>query len=66
MENCFQLISKSNSGCLQDRTLALRSDGMGVVLDSALPHLIGVDDDLLSTGLKLYHIVVRYSPFVTS
>ncbi|XP_033647819.1 kinesin-like protein KIF16B isoform X1 [Asterias rubens] len=48
---------KETQKIMKDRTLALRSDGMGVVLDSALPHLIGVDDDLLSTGLKLYHIV---------
>ena len=42
----------------QDRTLALRAEGSGIVLDSDLPHLIGVDDDLLSTGLVMYHIKV--------
>ncbi|XP_038074690.1 kinesin-like protein KIF16B isoform X2 [Patiria miniata] len=47
---------KETQKIMKERTLALRSEGMGVVLDSALPHLIGVDDDLLSTGLKLYHI----------
>ncbi|XP_072031002.1 kinesin-like protein KIF16B isoform X2 [Amphiura filiformis] len=41
---------------MKDRTLALRTEGSGVVLDSDLPHLIGVDDDLLSTGLVMYHI----------
>ena len=36
----------------------MRTEGSGVVLDSDLPHLIGVDDDLLSTGLVMYHIKV--------
>ena len=44
---------------LQDKggSLALRREGgMGVVLDSELPHLIGIDDNLLSTGIMLYHL----------
>ncbi|XP_023686832.1 kinesin-like protein KIF16B isoform X2 [Paramormyrops kingsleyae] len=41
---------------LKDETLALRKEGIGVVLDSELPHLIGIDDDLLSTGIILYHL----------
>ncbi|XP_032070375.1 kinesin-like protein KIF16B isoform X2 [Thamnophis elegans] len=41
---------------LKEQTLALRKEGIGVVLDSALPHLIGIDDDLLSTGIILYHL----------
>ncbi|XP_030854447.1 kinesin-like protein KIF16B isoform X1 [Strongylocentrotus purpuratus] len=41
---------------LKERTLALRSEGVGVVLDSEMPHLSVIDDDPLSTGLKLYHI----------
>ncbi|KFQ85716.1 Kinesin-like KIF16B, partial [Phoenicopterus ruber ruber] len=41
---------------LQEQTLALRKEGIGVVLDSELPHLIGIDDDLLSTGIILYHL----------
>lgn len=52
---------------LQEETLALRKEGIGVVLDSELPHLIGIDDDLLSTGIILYHLKVRnhlqYSPY---
>lgn len=44
---------------LQEETLALRKEGIGVVLDSELPHLIGIDDDLLSTGIILYHLKVR-------
>ena len=38
--------------------MALRQEGLGVVLDSELPHLIGIDDDLLSTGIVLYHLKV--------
>ncbi|KTG38777.1 hypothetical protein cypCar_00003531 [Cyprinus carpio] len=40
----------------QEETLALRKEGIGVILDSELPHLIGIDDDLLSTGIILYHL----------
>ena len=45
----------------QEETLALRKEGIGVVLDSELPHLIGIDDDLLSTGIILYHLKVWLS-----
>lgn len=48
--------------CVQEETLALRKEGIGVVLDSELPHLIGIDDDLLSTGIILYHLKVRLHP----
>ncbi|XP_077428296.1 kinesin-like protein KIF16B [Vanacampus margaritifer] len=41
---------------LKEETLALRKEGIGVVLDSELPHLLGIDDDLLSTGIILYHL----------
>ncbi|XP_040104210.1 kinesin-like protein KIF16B isoform X2 [Oryx dammah] len=41
---------------LKEQTLALRKEGIGVVLDSELPHLIGIYDDLLSTGMILYHL----------
>ena len=40
----------------EESTLALRKEGHGVVLDSDLPHLIGIDDDILSTGIMLYHL----------
>lgn len=48
---------------MQEETLALRKEGIGVVLDSELPHLIGIDDDLLSTGIILYHLKVRNHRF---
>ena len=35
---------------------------MGVVLDSDRPHLIGIDDDLTSTGITLYQLKVRKHP----
>ncbi|RWS28586.1 kinesin-like protein KIF16B isoform X2, partial [Leptotrombidium deliense] len=40
----------------EQRTLGLRKFGVGVVLDSDMPHLVGIDDDLLSTGITLYHL----------
>lgn len=42
----------------EQKTLGLRKSGVGVVLDSDMPHLIGIDDDLLSTGVILYHLKV--------
>ena len=48
----------------EQSTLALRKEGLGVVLDSELPHLIGIDDDILSTGIMLYHLKVwKYFAF---
>ncbi|KAG7230017.1 hypothetical protein INR49_009737, partial [Caranx melampygus] len=41
---------------LQEETVALRSEGSGVVLDCQLPHLIGIEKDLLSTGVILYYL----------
>ncbi|KAG7270880.1 hypothetical protein CRUP_012375 [Coryphaenoides rupestris] len=43
---------------LKEEVLALRKEGSGVVLDSQLPHLIGIDKDLLSTGVIIYHLKV--------
>lgn len=41
--------------------MALRKEGSRVVLDCQLPHLIGIDDDLLSTGIILYYLKVKAS-----
>lgn len=38
--------------------MAVRKDGMGIMLDSAHPHLIGIDDDIFSTGITLYKLKV--------
>ncbi|XP_067217234.1 kinesin-like protein Klp98A isoform X2 [Linepithema humile] len=40
----------------EQKALGLRKSGVGVVLDSEMPHLVGIDDDLLSTGVTLYHL----------
>ena len=40
----------------EQSALALKRTGWGVVLDSDKPHLIGIDEDVLSTGIALYHI----------
>ena len=35
----------------------------GLVIDSSLPHLMALEDDVLSTGVVLYHLKVsRLSP----
>uniref|UniRef100_A0AAZ1Y190 Kinesin motor domain-containing protein n=1 Tax=Oreochromis aureus TaxID=47969 RepID=A0AAZ1Y190_OREAU len=41
---------------LQEETVTLRKEGSGVVLDCCLPHLIGVGEDLQSTGIALYYL----------
>uniref|UniRef100_A0A3Q3MND4 Kinesin family member 16Bb n=2 Tax=Mastacembelus armatus TaxID=205130 RepID=A0A3Q3MND4_9TELE len=41
---------------LQEETVALRKQGSGVVLDCQLPHLIGISEDLLRTGIVLYYL----------
>uniref|UniRef100_A0A2K6MI43 Kinesin-like protein KIF16B n=1 Tax=Rhinopithecus bieti TaxID=61621 RepID=A0A2K6MI43_RHIBE len=62
MEENFKLTKEwtnkwnETQNILKEQTLALRKEGIGVVLDSELPHLIGIDDDLLSTGIILYHL----------
>ncbi|KAG1654160.1 Kinesin-like protein KIF16B [Nymphon striatum] len=51
---------KETSKILRDKKLDLRKSmsSAGVVLDSQLPHLVSIEDDLLSTGITLYHINV--------
>ena len=46
---------------MEQKDLALRKAGVGIKLDSMQPHLIGIDDDLLSTGITLYHLKVILS-----
>ncbi|XP_034537393.1 uncharacterized protein kif16bb isoform X2 [Notolabrus celidotus] len=41
---------------LQEEAVALRKEGGGVVLDCMLPHLIGMDEDLLCRGIILYYL----------
>ena len=37
--------------------------GLGVSLDSEKPHLVGIDEDVLSTGITLYHLNDGYVIF---
>ena len=44
---------------LQERELALKKhQDIGIRMDSELPHLVALEDDLLSTGILLYHLKV--------
>ena len=36
-----------------------RRNSMGVIVDLNLPHLVGMDDDILSTGILMYYLKVR-------
>ena len=45
---------------IQERALAFRREGFGVKMESELPHLVCVDDDILSTGVTLYHLRVSW------
>ncbi|XP_014777436.1 uncharacterized protein LOC106874278 isoform X1 [Octopus bimaculoides] len=38
------------------RPLGKRSSSMGVIVDSQQPHLRGMDDDILNTGIVLYYL----------
>ncbi|XP_043110979.1 uncharacterized protein kif16bb isoform X2 [Puntigrus tetrazona] len=41
---------------LGEDTVAIRKEGIGVVLDSQMPYLICIDEDRLSTGVVLYQL----------
>ncbi|XP_015229124.1 PREDICTED: kinesin-like protein KIF16B [Cyprinodon variegatus] len=41
---------------LEEKSVALRKEGSGVILDCQLPHLIGINEDLLTTGIILYYL----------
>jgi kinesin family protein 16B len=43
---------------IQERDLALRSEGVKMIVESEKPHLLGVDEDKFSAGVVLYHIKV--------
>lgn len=40
----------------EQKTLGLRKAGLGVVLDSELPHLLCINDGLCSSGITLYQL----------
>ncbi|XP_071963313.1 uncharacterized protein [Antedon mediterranea] len=41
---------------MQECNVGIRRENVGVIVESDLPHLLGMDDDLLSTGIILYHL----------
>ncbi|XP_077438024.1 uncharacterized protein kif16bb isoform X2 [Vanacampus margaritifer] len=43
-------------GILQEEAVALKKEGSALVLDCQFPHLISIDEDLLSTGVVLYYL----------
>ncbi|XP_048586357.1 kinesin-like protein KIF16B isoform X2 [Nematostella vectensis] len=47
---------KETQKLLQEREMKLQEEGVGIKMDSILPHLVLVDDDLLSTGITVYHL----------
>ncbi len=40
----------------EQEALALKRTGLGVILDSDKPHLVGIDEDVMATGITLYHL----------
>ncbi|KAK3871433.1 hypothetical protein Pcinc_023420 [Petrolisthes cinctipes] len=48
--------SETHTILQEQKTLGLRKAGQGVVLDSERPHLVLIDDNLLTTGVTLYHL----------
>ncbi|XP_071517126.1 kinesin-like protein Klp98A isoform X2 [Panulirus ornatus] len=48
--------SETHTILQEQKTLGLRKAGHGVVLDSERPHLVLIDDNVLTTGVTLYHL----------
>ena len=48
------------SSTFQDKELALKREGVGVLVHSDVPHLVCISDDPLSTGVVLYHLQVEH------
>ena len=40
-----------------DGKICIFVSGLGVSLDSDKPHLVGIDEDVSSTGITLYHLL---------
>ena len=43
--------------------MGFRYEGAGVKMESELPHLVCIDDDILSTGITMYHLTVGISMY---
>ncbi|XP_018763162.3 LOW QUALITY PROTEIN: stAR-related lipid transfer protein 9 [Serinus canaria] len=41
---------------MEEYSVDINKEKAGVTIDSSLPHLMAVDDDILSTGVVLYHL----------
>ena len=57
--NAFPSYLKKHIPSLQEHHLALRSEGVKMIVDSQRPHFVGVDPDILSTGLVFYYLKVH-------
>lgn len=44
---------------MEEYSVDINKEKAGVTIDSSLPHLMAMDDDILSTGVVLYHLRVR-------
>ena len=51
---------------MQENHLALRSEGVKMVVDSMRPHFVGIDPDVFSTGLVFYYLKVRTGGSIVS
>uniref|UniRef100_T2M7P5 Kinesin-like protein KIF16B n=1 Tax=Hydra vulgaris TaxID=6087 RepID=T2M7P5_HYDVU len=47
---------KETHKIMEEKALAFRREGFGIKMESEMPHLICIDDDILSTGVTLYHL----------
>lgn len=45
---------------MEEYSVDINKKKAGVMIDSNLPHLMAMDDDVLSTGVVLYHLRVRW------
>ena len=60
--NCTRLVFVFSAPIpIKEHHLALRSEGVKMVVDSEQPHFVGVDPDFLSTGLVFYYLKVPYA-----
>jgi kinesin family protein 16B len=47
---------KETHKIMEEKALAFRREGFGIKMESDFPHSICIDDDILSTGVTLYHL----------
>lgn len=49
---------------MEEYSVDINKKKSGVTIDSSLPHLMTMDEDILSTGVVLYHLRVRCDPSI--